>query len=92
MKKLTRQEKHAQCLRELKGTLIVVALCCLWHIASAFALNGSGLYFLGMPAWFSVSVLGIIVIVHVGLWYLLKHVFVDFAYDDEGEDSQEERQ
>ena len=91
MKKLTRQEKNAQCLRELKGTLAVVALCCLWHIGSAFALNGSGLYFLGMPAWFSVSVLGIIVIVHAGLWYLLKHVFVDFDYDDHQENSQEER-
>ena len=48
MKKLTRQEKHEQCMREIRGTLIVVAICCAWHIASAFLLNGTGLYFLGM--------------------------------------------
>ena len=53
MKKLTRQEKHEQCMREIRGTLIVVLICCAWHIASAFLLNGTGLYFLGMPAWFS---------------------------------------
>lgn len=49
MKKLTRQEKHEQCMREIRGTLIVVLICCAWHIASAFLLNGTGLYFLGMP-------------------------------------------
>ena len=36
MKKLTRQEKHEQCMREIRGTLIVVLICCAWHIASAF--------------------------------------------------------
>ena len=43
MKKLTRQEKHEQCMREIRGTLIVVLICCAWHIASAFLLNGTGL-------------------------------------------------
>ena len=62
MKKLTRQEKHEQCIREIRGTLVVVAICCVWHISSAFLLNGTGLYFLGMPAWFSVSTLGTIVL------------------------------
>lgn len=28
MKKLTRQEKHEQCMREIRGTLIVVLICC----------------------------------------------------------------
>lgn len=60
MKNLTKQEKHEQCIREIRGTLVVVAICCAWHILSAFLLNGSGLYFLGMPAWFSVSTLGTI--------------------------------
>ncbi len=72
-------------MREIKGTLIVVALCAVWHIGAAFLLNGSGLYFLGIPAWFSVSVLGCIVIALAGVAYLLKHVFVDFEYDDEKE-------
>lgn len=83
MKKLTKQEKHEQCMKEIKSTLLVVALCCIWHIASAFALNGSGLYFLGMPAWLSVSVFGTIVLALGGVWYLLRFVFIDFEYDDE---------
>ena len=83
MNKLTKEQKHAQCMKEIKGTLIVVLLCALWHIGAAFILNGSGLYFLGMPAWFSVSTLGCIVIALVGVAYLLKKVFVDFEYDEE---------
>lgn len=71
MKKLTRQEKHEQCMREIRGTLIVVLICCAWHIASAFLLNGTGLYFLGMPAWFSVSTFGTIILSLIGVWYLL---------------------
>ena len=85
MKKLSREEKHDQCMREIKGTLIVTLICCIWHVATAFLLNGSGLYFLGMPAWFSVSVLGTIVIALAGVFCLLKFVFVDFEYDDEEE-------
>ena len=85
MKKLTRQEKHEQCMREIRGTLIVVLICCAWHIASAFLLNGTGLYFLGMPAWFSVSTFGTIILSLIGVWYLLKHVFISFEYDDEEE-------
>lgn len=83
MKKLTRQEKHDQCLREIRGTLLVVLICCIWHVATAFALNGTGLYFMGMPAWFSVSVFGTIILAVGGVALLLKFVFVDFEYDDE---------
>jgi uncharacterized membrane protein YhdT len=85
MKKLSKQEKHEQCMKEIKSTLIVVALCCIWHVATAFLLNGSGMYFLGMPAWLSVSVFGTIILALVGVWYLLKFVFIDFEYDDEEE-------
>ena len=86
MKKLSKEEKHEQCMREIKSTLIVVLICCIWLIVSAFALNGTGLYFLGMPAWFSVSTFGTIVLSLVGVWYLLTHVFIDFEYGDEEED------
>lgn len=86
MNKLSRQEKHEQCMREIKGTLIVTLICCIWHISTAFLLNGKGFYFLGMPAWFSVSVLGTIILALAGVAYLLKFVFVDFEYDDEEED------
>lgn len=83
MSKLTKQQKHEQCMREIKSTLIVVALCCVWHILTAFLLNGTGLYFLGMPAWISVSVFGTIVLAIIGVVFLLKRVFIDFDYDDE---------
>ncbi len=86
MKKLSKQEKHEQCMREIKATLLVVAICCIWHVATAFVLNGTGLYFLGMPAWFSVSTLGTVVLSLAGVGYLLKKVFVDFEYDDEEEE------
>lgn len=86
MKKLSHEEKHRQCMKEIKWTLIVVAICCIWHVGTAFALNGSGLYFLGMPAWFSVSVLGTIVLGLLGVALLLKNIFVDFEYDEEEED------
>ncbi|MDO4977154.1 MAG: YhdT family protein [Eubacteriales bacterium] len=85
MNKLSREEKHAQCMREIRGTLIVTIICCIWHVATAFLLNGTGLYFLGMPAWFSVSVLGTIILALVGVFFLLKFVFIDFEYDDEEE-------
>ncbi len=86
MKKLTKQEKHDQCMREIRGTLLVAAICCAWHIITAFALNGTGTYFLGMPAWFSVSVFGTIIIALAGVAILLKKVFVDFEYEEEEEE------
>ena len=52
-------------------------------------LNGSGYYFLGMPAWFSVSVFGTIVLALIGVWFLLKFIFVDFEYDDVEFDEEE---
>lgn len=88
MNKLTKQEKHDQCIREIKATLIVVAICAIWHIGSAFILNGTGLYFMGMPAWFSVSVFGTIIIALIGVRILLKKVFIDFEYDEEVEEGE----
>ena len=83
MKQLTDAQKHEQILREVKATLLLTLICAAWHIITAFALNGTGLYFLGMPAWFSVSVLGTILIAIVGVVFLVKKVFVDFDYDEE---------
>ena len=45
--------------------------------------------FSGMPAWFSVSTLGTIVLSLLGVWYLLKKVFIDFEYEDEEEGGEE---
>lgn len=88
MRKLSREEKHDQCVREIKATLLVVAVCCIWHVSTAFVLNGTGLYFLGMPAWFSVSVFGTIILALVGVTILLKKVFIDFEYDDEEDENE----
>lgn len=90
MKRLSKDQQHDQCMREIKGTLIVVAICCAWHIATAFLLSSSGLFFLGMPAWFSVSVLGTIIIALIGVRILLAKVFVDFEYDAEDEEVSHE--
>lgn len=87
MKTLTREQQHAQCMREVRATLIVVAICAAWHIGTAFALNGSGLYLLGMPAWFTVSVMGTAILGIAGVLLLAKFVFVDFAYDEEVTDA-----
>lgn len=61
----------------------------MYGIFQCILLNGTGLYFLGMPAWFSVSTLGTIVLSLLGVWYLLKKVFIDFEYEDEEEGGEE---
>ena len=83
MKKLTREEKAAQCAKEIKATLILAIICCLWHVLWAFALGKSGAFFLGIPAYASISCFGQFIIMVVGARVLLKKVFVDFDYDDE---------
>ena len=83
MNKMTKEQKHLQCVREIRWTLIVTGVCCAWHTITAFALNGSGLYFIGMPAWFSVSVFGTVILALAGAWFLTKKIFIDFDYDDE---------
>jgi len=88
LKPTTHEEKHKQCIREIKATLLVTLICMLWHVITGFALNGSDAFFLGMPAWFSVSVFGTIVIALLGVWWLMKKVFVDFEYDEEAEEGK----
>lgn len=88
MNKLTDSQKHQQILKEVKATVLLTLICAAWHIITAFVLNGSGLYFLGMPAWFSVSVLGTIIIAIVGVIILVRKVFVEFDYDVEEGDEQ----
>lgn len=83
MVKLTKEEKHKQCLKEIKATLLVVGICCLWHVLTAFLLNSTGWMLFHMPAWFVVSVLGTVILAIVGVFWLLKFVFIDFPYDEE---------
>ena len=89
MEKFSKEEKHAQCIREIIATLTAAAICCIWHIGTAFILNGKGIYFLGMPAWFSVSTAGTIVLSIVSVIILVKKVFRDFDYEEEAAETSE---
>ena len=62
MVKLTKEEKHRQCLKEIKATLLVVGVCFLWHVLTAFLLNSKGGTLFHMPLWFVVSVFGTIIL------------------------------
>ena len=83
MTKLTKEEKHKQCLKEIKATVFVVFICFLWHVMTAFLLNSTGWTIFHMPAWFVVSVLGTVILAMIGVFWLLKCVFIDFDYDEE---------
>jgi uncharacterized membrane protein YhdT len=76
-------------MKEIRATLIIAVICCIWHVGSALLLNGTGLYFIGMPAWFSVSTLGTIVLALAGVAFLLKKVFINFEYDAEEETNEQ---
>lgn len=41
-----------------------------------------------MPAWFVVSVVGTVLLAMIGVFWLLKFVFIDFDYDEEENDNE----
>ncbi|MBR3835047.1 MAG: YhdT family protein [Lachnospiraceae bacterium] len=84
MKKLTEEEKHKQILKEVKATLILIAVVAIWHIGFAFLLDGVDVLILGMPLWFFVSTIGASAISVIGVILLLKFVFKDFDLGEEG--------
>lgn len=87
MKKMTETEKHQQIVKEMKATLILFLIVAIWHVGTAFALNGIDFLIVGMPLWFFVSTIGAFVISVAGVIVLLKKVFVNF---DLGEEFSEE--
>ncbi len=87
MEKLTEQEKHKQIIKEVRATMILIAIVAVWHIGFAFVLDGIDVLVLGMPLWFFVSTIGAFVISVLGVAFLLKFVFKNF---DLGEDTDEE--
>ena len=87
MKKMTDEQKHQQIVKEMKATLILFILVAVWHVGTAFALNGIDFLVMGMPLWFFVSTIGAFVISVLGVIVLLKFVFVNF---DLGEELSEE--
>lgn len=89
MKKMTEEEKHQQIVKEMKATLILFVIVAVWHVGTAFALNGIDFLVFGMPLWFFVSTIGAFVISVAGVIVLLKKVFVNF---DLGEEISEEEE
>ena len=83
MKKMTDEQKHQQIMKEMKATLILFALVAVWHVGTAFALNGIDFLIFGMPLWFFVSTIGAFMIAVLGVVILLKKVFVNFDLGDE---------
>jgi len=45
----------------------------------------------GIPAWFVVSVLGTVVLAVIGVFWLLKFVFVDFQYEEDESEGENEQ-
>lgn len=89
MKKMTEEQKHQQILREMKATLILFAVVAIWHVGTAFALNGIDFLVFGMPLWFFTSTIGAFVISVIGVIILLKKVFVNFDLGEEVPDGEE---
>ena len=44
-----------------------------------------------MPAWFVVSVFGTVILAIIGVFVLLKFVFIDFSYDEDEERDEDEQ-
>ena len=90
MKILSEKEKHEQIMKEMKATLILIAIVAVWHIGFAFLLNGIDKLIFGMPLWFFVSTIGAFAISVIGVWILLKKVFVNFDLGEEVDDEMRE--
>lgn len=84
---MSREQKDAQVRREAMATMILFAICFLWNVIFAYALSGSGIRIGGLPLWWLVSVPGMFLIAVVGVFILLKKVFVNFDLEDAGTDA-----
>ncbi|MBQ1252031.1 MAG: YhdT family protein [Firmicutes bacterium] len=88
--KLTNEEKHKQILKEIKATLILIAIVAAWHIGFAFLLEDIDILICGMPLWFLVSTIGAFVISVLGVVFLLKRVFKNFDFEEESAEGGDE--
>ena len=88
--KLTNEEKHKQILKEIKATLILIAIVAAWHIGFAFLLEDIDILICGMPLWFFVSTIGAFVISVLGVVFLLKRVFKNFDFEEESAEGGDE--
>lgn len=82
---MNREQKDRQIRREACATLILFALCFVWNVGFAYGLSGSGIRLLGLPLWWIVSTPGMFVLAVIGVFILIKKVFVNFDLDEEQE-------
>lgn len=85
-KPLTYQEKHQQIRKEAKWTSVLFAICFIWWCVTGWGLGNVKIYFLCLPLWFWLCIIGTYVIGCVGTIILVKKVFVNF---DLGEDEND---
>ena len=88
VKPMTYSQKHAQCKKEAKATLIFYAFCFFWWVMTGWVLGLSGaeIYIWYIPLWFWLSVIALVPIGCVGCVILIKKYYVNF---DLGEDAGE---
>lgn len=87
---MTEREKHEQIMKEVKATLVLIAIVAVWHVGFAFLLNGIPIMILGMPLWFFVSTIGAFVISVAGVFFLINKVFKNFDLGEEDADGDDE--
>ena len=80
---LNREEKDRQIRKEARATLILFFICFLWNVGFAYGLSGTGIRILGLPLWWIISTPGMFLIAIIGVFFILKKVFVDFDFDDD---------
>jgi len=87
-KPMTYSEKHEQCKKEAKVTLIFYAICFAWWMITGWGLGlgGNNVFIMGIPLWFWLSVFGLLAIAFVGTVIIVRKYFVNF---DLGEDDAE---
>ena len=87
----TDKGRTAQAVHKRDQSNAACGICFLWHVLTAFLLNGTGWTVFHMPAWFVVSVLGTVVLAVIGVFWLLKFVFVDFQYEEDESEGENEQ-
>lgn len=83
MKEMTYSEKHRQIEKEAKYTWILFVICFIWWCVTGWGLGNVKIYFLHLPLWFWLCVIGTYLIGCVGTWILVKKVFVNFDLGDD---------
>ena len=87
----TDKGRTAQAVHKRDQSDAACGIYMFFHVLTAFLLNGTGWTVFHMPAWFVVSVLGTVVLAVIGVFWLLKFVFVDFQYEEDESEGENEQ-